>query len=208
MGNGSRHTVSFCAAAVALIVVALASEAGAEIIGVTFSTGDSAFGSLYSINEHTAVSTLIGSTGASRLNSLARRADGTLFSAGGDSNNQLYTINPVTGTATVVATLSSADFPGLSFAPNGTLYGIHNNGTPNALLPDDLVTINTATGAVTLVGTTPYVGIQDIAFSPTGALYGWEVGAGNGIGVGLITINPATGTAADVNPTVEGTANT
>jgi hypothetical protein len=162
----------------------------AEFLGVNYNENNS---QVVKIDETTGASTLVGLSGFSRLNSMARNRQGTIYSA---SSNKLITINPVTGEGTNIATLS-ADIRGMGFSAADVLYGIKEGR------PDYLVTINTGSGAVSLVGNTGLWGIQALEFSPAGILYGWDVGSGYlSSGHGLVTIDPATGVSTPVSSTI------
>ena len=64
-----------------------------------------------------------------------------------------------------------------------------------------LYTINASTGAMTLVGTMAFAGVQSLTFSSGGTLYGFDGGGG------LITIDPLTAAATDVNLTIGASGN-
>jgi len=70
-------------------------------------------------------------------------------------------------------------------------------------VPDQLYILDPGSLTTVLVGSTaPYTGLQGLAFDAAGALYSWDVGMGNGIGDGLVLIDPGTGTTTDVNPAI------
>jgi hypothetical protein len=164
------------------------------LIGVGWSTTDSPVGS---IDTATGVWTAIGNSGQTRFNALARDPAEVFYAVAWDgaTTSWLTTVDPATGAATVVATLSPfLDVRGLAFDDMGTLFAIHNSSA------DELYTIDTTTGAATLVGSTGRGTVQGLAFSPAnGILYAWDNAAG------LLTVDPATGAATDVNPSVGGT---
>jgi hypothetical protein len=173
-----------------------------EILSVSWDDSNSP---VHTIDTTTGGSRLVGLSGYSRLNSLARNNAGVIYSAGGSSDATLVRINPNTGGGTIVATLNVSDIRGLTFSPNDTLYAVVKSGASDKLTaPDLLYTINVVSGAATLVGNTGMPGLQDIAFSSTGTLYGWDVGSGSGYGLGLVMINPVTAAVTDVNPNVGG----
>lgn len=178
-----------------------------SLIGVSFD------GTVTNINSDTGRGVAVGSSGFNTLNSLARNSSGTFFSATNfiGADPFLVAINPNTGLGTKVATLDfvrAGDVRGLAFSPSDTLFAINSSVKESGEeLPDSLLTIDVDTGTGTLIGNTGLPGIQALAFSPKGALYGWEVGAlGNGVGLGLVTIDPLTGLATDVNPSMDGSA--
>jgi hypothetical protein len=61
-------------------------------------------------------------------------------------------------------------------------------------LPDKLATIDTTSAVTTVVGSIGFAFVQALAFGANGVLYGWDLYAG------LITIDPATAQATQVNP--------
>jgi hypothetical protein len=140
------------------------------------------------------------------LNDLAKGPDGFLYSATWDSNSsiprKLVQLNPLTGQSIPLVTLDfgaeRADVRGLAFSPSGTLFALNDIEMLNST-PDNLYTINIQTGHATLVGNTGVGGLQSLAFSPAGVLYGWDLN-----GLGLVQINPVTGVATDVNPSLNG----
>jgi hypothetical protein len=87
----------------------------------------------------------------------------------------------------------------VAFSPAGTLLAA---GTGSKLH-----TIDVETGVARLVADTGLEALATIAFSPDGTLYGWDIGVVSGtVGLGLVTIDPLTGGATDVNPSVGGTS--
>jgi hypothetical protein len=194
-------------AALSVLVLAVASPAArADIIGVTFGGTASP---VVRIDPATGVGSAIGPSGFPALNSLAEDRAGTLYSAVDSppgSPPHLITINPATGAGTMVATLSFGavvpDVRGLAFSGADVLYAINNTGPVGGQNPDDLFRVDVATGVGTLIGATGRNGVQSITFSAAGILYGWDVGGMDSAGLGLVTIDPATGLATDVNPAV------
>jgi hypothetical protein len=178
--------------------------AKAELIGVSFSFVDSP---VVRIDETTGIGVPIGLSGFPGLNSLAKNSAGTLFSAVNTlgASPDLITIDPHTGAGTFVSTLNFGgirpDIRGLAFSSNDTLFAINNTGPAGGLNPDDLFIIDVATGVGNRVGATRLTGVQSITFSPGGTLFGWDVN------IGLVTIDPTTGTASDVNTFVGGNPN-
>jgi hypothetical protein len=148
-------------------------------------------GSSYEIDSASGVGSLLGASGFASLNSLAKHPSTAKLYA--NAGSQIIEINPATGAGTLVVTttLSSLGIRGMAFLGN-TLYAVVD-GTP-----DSLYTINLATGATTWIGSTGYAGMQGLTESG-GVLYGWEVGTGSGYGVGLVTVDPVTGWATDVD---------
>lgn len=147
---------------------------------------------------------MVGATGFTALNSMASDAAGTLYTI--SKNQEIITIDPLSGTGTQEALVDISDFRAIAFSRDNVLFAIHA-GTPDAMTAiDNLYTIDTKTGVSTLVGSTGYPGIQGLAFNAAGTLFGWEVGSGDGRGVGLVKIDPNTGAATDVNTDVFGSA--
>ena len=187
------------AALASVILLAIPVTGHGALVGIGFG------GSVYSINETTGAGTLLGSSGFGATNSMARDSAGTLYSA---TNSSLITINPVTGAGTLASTLSGFGAEGLSirglaFSSTNVLYAVNNGGSPGDIDTNDLLyTINASTGAMTLIGTMAFAGVQSLAFSSGSTLYGFDAGGG-----GLITIDPLTAAATDVNPAIGGSGN-
>ncbi len=196
-------------AVVSMLVLAVTSPAArAEIIGVSFGFLGSA-SPVVRIDPATGVGSVLGVSGFPAMNALAENRAGILYSAVDNppvSPPHLITINPVTGAGTMVATLNFGtvlpDVRGLAFSGADVLFAINNTGPIGGANPDDLFRVDVATGMGTLIGATGRNGVQSITFSSSGILYGWDVGGMGLPGLGLITIDPATGLATDVNPTV------
>jgi hypothetical protein len=179
------------------VIFLLGASARGDFLGVGW---DSTNSPVVRINETTGASVSVGLSGFSHLNSLAINSVGNIFAT---SPNTLITINPSTGEGTTIALLN-ADIRGLTFASGDVLYGIRDVGESKS---DDLVTINASSGAVSLVSTTSLPGLQSLEFSLEGTLYSWDIGSGYlSSGHGLVTINPITGAATPVSPSI-GTIN-
>lgn len=177
-----------------LSVAALATPSVAQdVIGVAWS------GDVYEIDLATGSSSVLGYSGYSKLNAMAKAPDGTMYAM---SDGDLLSIDPVTGLATYVATTSLNSVRGLAFDSAGTLFAAEN---PNATAIDEdiLYTIDVGTGATNYIGATGFFGIQGMSFAGN-VLYAFDIGNGSGIGAGLITIDPATAVSTDVNPGVGG----
>jgi len=188
---------------IALWLTLAALPSHATILGVL---GNNA----YSINETTGANVLLSNNvgAGSQATSMAKNSSGMIYIAGSTSSpTQLKTVDPVTGIISPGPTISlPADFSisirGLAFDSADVLYAV-NNGNVTNTPPYKLYTINTTTGLGTFVGLVNGV-VQALEFGPTGTLYGWEVGSGTGLG--LVTINPATGAMTDMNPVIGGTS--
>jgi hypothetical protein len=194
----SSVSIGLC---MALALVALPS--GATILGVLGNN-------TYSINETTGANVLLSANvgAGSQATSMAKNSSGVIYIAGSTATpTQLKTVDPVTGIISPGPVLNlPADFSysirGLAFDSADVLYAV-NNGNVTNTPPYKLYTINPATGQGTFIGLVNGV-VQGLEFGPTGTLYGWEVGSGTGLG--LVTINPATGAITDVNPLIGGTS--
>ncbi len=185
---------------VLIVAFGVCASANAALIGVTFS------GQAYQIDEATGNGVLIGSV-PSGLNSLSADATGLLFSATGS----VVTLNPTTLGVTVGPTIDLGGVVravrGAAVSPAGTLFVVNNRGL--GLNPDDLYTIDTTSGVGTLVGQTPLTGLQALTFNPDGSLlYAWDRGTTIlNQGLGLVTIDPSTGSFTDVSAGLGGLTN-
>jgi hypothetical protein len=166
-------------------------------------------GPVYIIDERTGNGILAGALGSSNGggNALAIDRSGTPYTTMtyGYPLNGIYLVPLRRQDGFWLGTLGpriGLHVPGLAFSPGGTLFAIGNNDATG----DDLYTIDVDTGVRTLVGSTRLFGIAALEFSPQGILYGFDGGRGSGTGVGLVTIDPLTGVATDVDPAVDGSA--
>ncbi len=174
---------------------AMPSPAGApaalDLLGATLTA------TTWQLDSGTGAGVVIGPTGFTLIQALARDASGTFWAATGDS---LITVDPTTGIGTLVAVL---DFGGAAHSVRGmafvgsTLYVARSDADVSAI--DELYTVDIATGVATLVGSLGYSGVQGLETAPDGVLYGWDILDG------LLTVDPATGVATDVNASVGGT---
>jgi hypothetical protein len=168
--------------------------------------GVSGFGDVYRVDAVTGNFELLLSN-AVQANAMARRSDGTILIGGGTfaAATAIYAVDPATGAVTPMAEIPLASLRGLAYGPYDVLYAI-NDSSGSGIGLDDLYTIDLEAGTAVLIGSTGYFGVQGLAYGH-GTLYGWEVGSGGGEGLGLITIDPASGAATDVDPAVGGTFN-
>ncbi len=162
-------------------------------------TGDSAAilavswdGDLVGVDPVTGAGGLIGPTGFAELDSLAENSGGMLYTAIADT--MLVTLDPATGAGTAGPPIG-LDVRGLAFSADDTLYAIADVGPASV---DQLYTLDPVTGEADFVGVTGFLGIQGLDFSPEGILYGWDAGEG------LLTIDPTSGTAVDVDSGIFG----
>lgn len=202
----------YCGLAAIAAMVLIPSGIRAELIGVAWDANDS---KVYRIDERTGAATLLGNSGASRLNSLALGPDGALYSVGGGTGtsggNVLFRIDPVTGGATRVRSLllggREADVRAMAFAPDGSLIAVNGAPSGSSAAPTELFHINLGTGTGTRIGALDE-GIVGLDFAPDGTLYGYNNNRirnlDNTPGLGLVRIDPATGAIADVNPGTVG----
>jgi hypothetical protein len=189
------------AAGTFIIGLATTGAASASLVGVDFQ------GRLLSINASTGASSVLGSSGFGRLNSLATNSAGVLYSATDNADNVtgpdfLLTLNPTTGAGTSVAQLSfgtvDPDVRSMAFRPSdGALFAINAGGGSNTSA-NSLFRIDPATGVGTQIAALGGLGVQGLDFSAGGVLFGWS---GT---LGLITIDATTGAVTDVNSGLVG----
>ncbi|MDJ0849671.1 MAG: WD40 repeat domain-containing protein [Myxococcota bacterium] len=164
--------------------------AWATLIGIGFDR------TLYSIDESDGSGSSIGvATAPANLNSGAIDGSGTIYSVT-VSNDQLVLIQ-ADGSSSLGPMLSrEISARGIAFSPAGVLFAIEGEF---GFEDDILVTIDVGTGDVATIGSMGIDQVQALAFAPDGTLYGWD---GN---EGLLTVDPSTGTATDVDAAVGGT---
>lgn len=148
-------------------------------------------GGVYALDSYTGTTTLIG-PGTAGQNAIARDDLGGLWSTSRDSSNvySLTSIDPTTGAATVVTT-NFADLRAMASAGGTLLWGIENSSS------DQLVSIDVTTSQKTVIGPTGFSTIQCLA-TLDGVLYAYDNNWG------LLTIDPTTGAATDVNAALGG----
>ncbi|KAA3606702.1 MAG: hypothetical protein DWQ01_16945 [Planctomycetota bacterium] len=176
-----------------LLLLLAPAGAGQDVLAV------SASGDAWSVDSVSGISIFLAPTGFSNLNGMARNNQGELYSV---SYSSLITIDEDTGVGAFAAALSLNDVRGLCFDDQDQLWAIQDGGP---LQPDLLFQIDPSTGTTTFIGDTGFVGLQALAFTE-GVFYSWDIGFGSGIGAGLVTLDPLTGLASDVDPNVDGTA--
>tara|TARA_R110002072_G_scaffold228234_12_gene385385 strand:- start:18238 stop:19314 length:1077 start_codon:yes stop_codon:yes gene_type:complete len=147
-------------------------------------------GAVYALDSFAGTATLLGN-GAFGQNSLARDDLGGLWSTERVGlTYSLTSIDPATGAATTV-TPNFADLRAMASAGGSLLWGIEDTGA------DQLVKIDVTTSQVTTIGPTGYSAIQCLA-TLGGVMYAWDNNSG------LLTIDPLTGAATDIDVTVGG----
>jgi hypothetical protein len=147
-------------------------------------------GGIYAVDSYTGTGTQIA-TGLAGHNALARDDLGRLWT-GLTAGSGLAMIDPhAVPAATVVYPSFGVDLRGLANAGGGMLWGIRQ------ATPDQLILIDTATGTWTTIGSTGYGSLQSLT-NHNGVLYAWDLQQG------LMTVDPVTGAATDVNPSIAG----
>lgn len=140
-------------------------------------------------------------------NSLAQNSAseffGGWFSGSGD-NGRVSKIDIATGALLQTfnaVTPGAGSSRGLAFDASDTLYAIVNrndmSGSPT--LDDDLYTFDLDAQTTTRVGSLGFRAVQGLDIAPDGTFYAWDITAG------LLRVDPLTGLATDVSPTVGGT---
>jgi sugar lactone lactonase YvrE len=125
--------------------------------------GVSGNGRLYSIDQVTASTSLIGNTSAF-INGLTFSSDGTLYGTGTDS---LYTLNLATGAAGLIGTGNYDSSGDIAFDDAGNLYLSSTTGAG-----DSLWTIDTSSGVGTLLGQTGFTNVYGLNYA-NDTLYGF-----------------------------------
>lgn len=173
-----------------------------SIVGVGFESGTT----LVRIDPSTGNYTRLSGLGKF-YNSLAQNSAGELFggwfSVSGE-NGRVSRFDPNTG---IVLQTFNAFTPGaggirgLSFDSEDNLFAVVNRndsqGAPT--LDDDLYLFDLANQTTSRIGSLGFVGVQGLDVSANGTLYAWDIFDG------LLTIDPTTGNATDVNPAIGGT---
>ena len=127
---------------------------------------------------------------------MAKDGQGRVFITLGTTPNpfSIYEVDTVTWSSSFVVQTPLNGIRGLAFGPGDVLFAIHDTTVPWGGGPDDLYTIDLATGAATRIGATGMNFLQALAYGQ-GKLWAWDY-----TGAGLVTLDPATGLATDVNP--------
>lgn len=181
-----KHLLTF-----SLLAGVVAPAAAQDMIGVSWT------GNVYSVDSGSGAGALVGPSGYTQVNNLAKSPTGVLYAcAGYGVPCTVIAIDAVTGVGTAVSTTALDSVRGLAYM-GSTLYAI-NDSSGTGVGVDELYTLNPLTGAATYVGSTGFSGVQGMA-AAGGVLYGWD------INLGLITIDPVTGAGADVSGSTGGT---
>jgi hypothetical protein len=117
-------------------------------------------GKLWTVDQQTGATTLVGETGHTITGLVAR--GNALYGAGGKGDNNLYRVSTQTGEARLIGSYGPAasgwiNSVSMSFDDDGTLWAVLNYVPPapgSTLVPDwsDLATIDPNTGEVTVIG--------------------------------------------------------
>jgi hypothetical protein len=153
-------------------------------------------GAVYALNSYTGATTLIA-PGLFGQNALARDGQGRLWSTQRTPSTpyvyDLTRIDPRVPSSTLQFA-NTADVRGMTGNGGTTLLAVINAAVGTA---DSLASIDVATGAITTIGATGLSALQSIAVR-NGVIYAFDLTAG------LVTLNPSTGIATDVNPSIGG----
>lgn len=180
----------------ALVLAVLGPAASAQFTGLT-SGGELV--AIYADGE----GNTIAPTGFTPLTALTRLPDGTLVGATkGPFEPKLIALDPSTGAGSLLHYSFLNNVTALATSPAGGLFAIDAKagGIKNDLYRLDLSVAVGCTCIKTFLGEVNVGGITAMAFAPGGTLYAWSTIQG------LITIDPATAIATDVNGTADGSA--
>lgn len=164
-------------------------------------------GPIVKINPTNGAYTVVNTVGNS-YNALAQNSHGDLYAAffsSSASNGRIARVDPLTGAPLQVfnaATPGAGSIRGLAFDANDRLFAVVNrddtSGSPT--VNDDFYEIDLVAQSTHLIGSLGFLSVQALDVAPNGTIYGWDNG------FGLLTVNPLTGLATDVNPSIRGTA--
>lgn len=171
---------------VTLLTLGLAATASAQDI-----IGDNFTGQSFTINSHTGVGTMLGLTGKTGHNAMARSGKTLIVNeisgSGTTAQHFLDVVDEQLGTVTRSVQVS-ADLRGLATSQASQLLGV-----AQASPSDLLVTVDLLNGTITPRGPLGFGGVQALTrFQNT--FYAWDVTAG------LLKVDFLTGAATDVNP--------
>ena len=162
---------------------------------------------LVRIDPATGAYATIASNGNS-YHTLAQNAAGQIYGSWfstTEDNGRISQINPDTGAPLQTfnaVTPGAGSIRGLSFDTSGTLFAVvnRNNAQGSPTLPDDLYEINFGAQTTSRIGSLGFLSVQALDVSPGGSFFAWDTQDG------LLTVNPATGAAVDVNTSIGGSA--
>lgn len=183
------------ASVLTVATMALGAHAQFSALGIDFA------GNVYKFGIATGVGSMIGSSGLTAPNCMARYND-TWYTV--DNTAKLWRIDPVNGHASSPFQLNlggNTEVRGLAFDTNLSCYAVVDKGGAN----DQLWKFDGMTGIGQLVGPMGSSTIQGLAFGFDGLLYAYDISTTNS--GGLKTVDRTTGLATDVNPSAPGTPN-
>lgn len=144
------------------------------------------FDNLYTLDQNTGTTTLVGSSPDFITGLTFNAAMTTLYSVGQSSGNFVQ-VNPATGSPTVVGNMGVTTPLGLTTRSDGTVFMSTFGG--------DIYTVNEGTGAVSLQAAGVGGGLTEIAFDGNDVLYGVTLDTDE-----LGTIDLATGVFTPIGP--------
>ncbi len=178
---------------VAALLPALPASAG--FLGVSFG------GDTYQLSEVTGAGALVGPTGWFQLNSMAKNSAGQFITASAMSPPRLLDVDPRSGAASVFHIPFLNEIRAMAFSPADELYAaVDIGGVQSHLYFLDLSVPPGDPSIAVFIGQMTFGGMQGMTFAEDGTLYGWSVGHG------LVTIDPVTAEATDVNLFSDGTS--
>ncbi|MBI5676890.1 MAG: IPTL-CTERM sorting domain-containing protein [Nitrospirae bacterium] len=186
---GRKLLFSVLAGLILILICVYVQPVSAELLGC-----DNTSGNLFSIDEATGASTLIGTMPQTMTECVYDNLNLELYAQGSDGSFTLYRIDPATG-ASLGSVSTGAALNGMEFV-NGTLYA---TAITCSLCNSDLVTVNPSTGVLTTIGATGFGPVSGLAYDNiTGIMYGVTGGGGP---ANLLTINLSNGAGSIVGAT-------
>jgi len=175
-----------------LACAGLVAPTAAQFVGVTF-TGD-----IVRVDAATATASLEMSTGFDGLQGMTISPHGRIWciQRAGATGPQLVEVDTLLGTAFSIGFTYLNSTTALALSPSNALYTVDIVGTRSRLYLLDLTLMPSQPGI--LIGEIKlgslFTSVYGLTFAPDGTLYGWETSRG------LITIDPLTAQAIDVDP--------
>jgi len=147
---------------------------------------------LYTINENSSTSVLVGSMGIADVTDVSF-VDSQLYAI---TFSELYSVNKQTGATTIIGSLGFSDMNALGTSPSGQLYAAGSR-------EGDLIQINPHNGQVTSVGNYGgnLVSSGDLVFDSNGKLYASVKMTNDTSTDWLAQVNPNTGHASIIGNT-------